>query len=298
MVNVTLDLYSGRPNPTFDLPMAEAEALLAAIATAPRSIWTGVAASILGFRGVVLTLDATTARRHGLPTRFRLGDGAALDIAASAALAERVLRSTPAILGIPPGILVPWTEPPAFIETVPEAPVPETTGQSDVGPESTTTVKDGSCSFEIGRFAPAFWNAPAYVRENNNCYAYGCNMRTSTFPQPGRYAGQKLEHTLASVTACALADGLVRQGNCMPSARKPRWLVALVATPDNPSDWDYHWYRKQQDGYWGHKPGQTLATSRDRSGQLITDPQSCDRGRYTEWGGYFYVPQTADIKLT
>jgi hypothetical protein len=89
-------------------------------------------------------------------------------------------------------------QPSAFKETVPEEPAPEATGQADAGPASTDTIADGNCHVEVGSYNPAFWDAPPYVQENNNSYAYSCNMRTSTSPQPGRYAKQHRDRRTGS----------------------------------------------------------------------------------------------------
>ena len=42
-------------------------------------------------------------------------------------------------------------------------------------------------------------------------------------------------------------------------------------------DRDWHFYRRDADGYWSHKPGGTNATKYDDSGKLITDPIFADR---------------------
>ena len=52
---------------------------------------------------------------------------------------------------------------------------------------------------------------------------------------------------------------------------------------------DYHWYRQDADGMWSHKMGQTPATNRDNSNNLITDPAAANRGAYTNFCGYFCV---------
>lgn len=297
MLRVTVDMFSGRPNPSWDVPAAAAAEILTAIAANRGMISTGSGPSILGFRGLILTLsDDVTASTYGLPKAFRLGDGLAQDVSASSSMAAMLLNAAPEPLAGLTADLRPLIEvPPGLAPEAPPPEAPEATGQRDAWPNNAATVPDGSCRVEVGGYSPVFWNSPTYIRENNNCYAYGCDMRTSTFPQPGRYSGQTLQPTLASVIACALADGAVKQGVCMPTARQPRWLMALVTTPDNIRDWDYHWYRKQMEPYWGHKPGKTLVTNRDSSGNIITDPQTCNRGIYTVWGGYFYAPATMNI---
>ena len=59
---------------------------------------------------------------------------------------------------------------------------------------------------------------------------------------------------------------------------------------------DYHWYRQNPDGTWSHKPGKSEVTNLDASGELIFDPEICDRNyetssgiNYNEFIGYFAV---------
>jgi hypothetical protein len=61
--------------------------------------------------------------------------------------------------------------------------------------------------------------------------------------------------------------------------------MALVIDPG----WDYHWYRHQRGGFWGHKPGGTAARNLDNSNVLIVNPETCNRGGYTDFCGYFYA---------
>lgn len=67
------------------------------------------------------------------------------------------------------------------------------------------------------------------------------------------------------------------------------YKVALVIAPNR----DYHWYRKNYDGTWSHKPGGTAVTNLDRKGNLIYDPESCDRTTgfpsYSEFVGFYQV---------
>ncbi len=135
-------------------------------------------------------------------------------------------------------------------------------------------------------YNPSYWNNNKTRRLKNNCYNYTNNKATNTFAQPGRAAGAQ-----AAVMSCfwvhraAEADGLV------PISSYPTFLLdwksaaALVVAPG----YDYHWYRLGNDGTWSHKRGQTPATNRDNSGNVITDPQFADRGIYTDFCGYFML---------
>ena len=131
-----------------------------------------------------------------------------------------------------------------------------------------------------------------YVQWNNNCYNYARNWRTDTFAQPGRAHGaQTSTMGCARVTTAAMADGLRRRCTCLPGSEFPRRLMALVIDPG----WDYHWYRHQRGGFWGHKPGRTPARNVDNSNVVITNPETCNRGGYTDLCGYFYAGRSVVI---
>lgn len=46
------------------------------------------------------------------------------------------------------------------------------------------------------------------------------------------------------------------------------------------SDNDYHWYRKDSNGYWSHKPGVTPVVNTDASGNLIKNIYNANYGMY------------------
>ncbi|MGG9961998.1 hypothetical protein [Ferruginibacter sp. SUN106] len=139
----------------------------------------------------------------------------------------------------------------------------------------------------------AWWNDGGQRQFNNNCYNYASNYRTDTFAQPGKAAG--LQYT--SLSGCAVAagqrsakDGAV--ADCLidtPAANNvcpgKGHLVALVVAPG----YDFHWYRKGPDGKWSHKPGGTQATLVDNSGNPIADPRTANRGPYTQFCTFMQV---------
>jgi hypothetical protein len=140
----------------------------------------------------------------------------------------------------------------------------------------------GACCSQP-KFTPAFWNDAGTIQYHNNCYNYSNNHRTDTFAQPGRAAGAMYAGlTCADVLAAAAADGIPRlppTGVCPNSRDK----IALVVAPGI----DFHWYRLDTSGFWTHKPGGTQATNVDNSGNPITNPETANRGMYTDFCGYF-----------
>ncbi len=133
----------------------------------------------------------------------------------------------------------------------------------------------------------SFWNDDSQTLYNNNCYNYSTNRATNSFAQPGE-ASDKIYSSLTceSVLEAAKADlGLQATDEFPFGSKNDDTLIALVVAPE----WDYHWYRRDDDGLWSHKPGGTPATNMDSSGEIITSPETANRGPYTEFCDYFRV---------
>jgi len=298
MLRITLDMFSGRENPVGYLDGQDEREVLREL-----SLNRGVLAPIesgyqgLGFRGVIIEpTDDAVGRRYGIPAVAKLAGGATLLEAKAQEIAERLIRK---VLAAGSTDNVPF--PSQFERTVLDllAQVPttdfDTTDDAVAGspgapaPAPTARV---TCQIEVGAFNPGFWNDAAHI-SLNNCYNYASNKRTDTFAQPGKGSGHPYTAlTCAAVTSAALSDGLHKRFDCFPDTEKPRWLVAMVIAPG----YDYHWYRKQKEGFWGHKPGRTAARNTDNNGAVINNPETCARAPYTDFCGYFYVPKSQKIK--
>ncbi|ATC63567.1 hypothetical protein CMV30_06140 [Nibricoccus aquaticus] len=143
-----------------------------------------------------------------------------------------------------------------------------------------------STTYCVPAYAPSYWNDWSTIQYNNNCYNYSNNVRTDTFAQPGRASG----NMYSSINATEVSNGAISDGLIPTDAWSVdpdgRTKIALVIDPG----WDFHWYRQDSDGRWSHKPGGTSATNLDNSGNLITNPETADRGGYTEFVGYFFTP--------
>lgn len=141
-------------------------------------------------------------------------------------------------------------------------------------------------------YEPDWWNDDPTRLGCNNCYNYATNYRTDNFAQPGQASGVSHSLTCATVTAAAIADGLINSPKAGNRCPREGHLVAMVIWPG----WDYHWYRKGRNGYWSHKPGGTPVTNLDNGGALISDPRTADRGGYTQYCT-FMVVMHGHIKL-
>jgi hypothetical protein len=301
MLRIEVDTFSGRPNPVWMITDSQVtKKLLADIAEDPAAVAKqGTGFSGLGFRELrVDVLHDDEPKGRGVPKQFALASTAAKDLKRSGALAQRLIEALPVRSEI---TLVEHSITPldaklremllarlAKYLLDPPRPRPPRGPKPPPPNPLRTTIPDAKCDqcqYEVSQFNPAFWNNAASVWPNN-CYNYARNWRTNTFAQPGRAHGaQTGTMSCGAVTTAAMADGLVKRCHCLPISEWPRRLMALVIDPGN----DYHWYRHQRGGFWGHKPGHTAAKNIDNSNVIITNPETCNRGGYTDFCGYFYA---------
>ncbi len=142
----------------------------------------------------------------------------------------------------------------------------------------------------IPEYEPSAWNDNNGIQLHNNCYNYGCDIQDNTYAQPGLAHGITLSTSdLSDCTAvhnAAVADGL-KPVDCNKGCgcEECQHLVALVISPG----WDYHWYRKDRDGKWSHKMATNPVSNLDNSNNIITDPETADRGSYEIYCGCFCV---------
>ena len=148
-------------------------------------------------------------------------------------------------------------------------------------------------------YTPEEWNVPG-LQEVSNCYSYALddvNRGKSDKHQPGMVHSSTYSpepYRASDLTARVLADNRV---------------VSVADVTDVPPDGfyrivlfvsftDYHFMRQDNDGYWSHKPGRRMAKNTDWSGELITDPLSCNTGPYFAYINCFHVPnnRTAETK--
>ncbi|MFI5179841.1 MAG: hypothetical protein ACHQPI_00410 [Thermoanaerobaculia bacterium] len=252
----------------------------------------------LGFRGITIeALMDDLISAHGLPPVMRIAGGSSQDEQRGLEIAERLISTMQKqTMTSVSGESVKVDE--KLVESILnqlKSRISTTASEPDVagpeGPTKTPMAAAVTCFIELGAFNPAFWNDPAHIGRNN-CYNYGSNRRTDTFAQPGRASGHPITGlNCAAVTTAALSDGLHKRFNCFPDSEKPRWLMALVVAPG----YDYHWYRKQKEGFWGHKPGGTAARNVDNNGHVVSNPETCARAPYTDFCGYFYACRSQRI---
>jgi hypothetical protein len=285
-LRITIDAYSGLPNPTVTIGDREAAGLLERLRPDKRQSakqLPEVPQSILGYRG--LLFEQTGDRAGGLPAQFRLAGGL---------LTGTKLRHIPSD-ELVEDFICGSTGP--FVRT--DLTIDELDGIRRMIPglrQIDWPIFDRPIKWPVRPscpcaplYEPDWWNDP--VRQPaNNCYNYGTNYRTDTFAQPGRATG----HLRAYPPFCsdcrdsAVSDGLIDSPNADNKCPSEGHLVALVVAP-GPGFVDFHWYRKGRNGRWTHKPGPGAATNLDNSAHTIPDPRTADRGPYTDFCTFMTV---------
>lgn len=308
MLQVTLDVFSGRPNPSWILDDEEAKEVLKEISN-NRGIVdeTDSGYQGLGYRGISLELLTDEAvEMYNVPSLFKIANGASLYESKALEVAARLISSmssatlrasgSDSVVDFNEDLQRQLLDRLGSFPKLDSLSEPDSVGIPSVLPEDETTKSVVTCQTDPGAFNPNFWNARAHVRLNN-CYNYAANRRTDTFAQPGRATGRfPYPMDCASVAAAAMSDGARRRFDCLPDSEKPRYLIAMVVAPGV----DYHWYRRHKEGFWGHKPGGTFAKNVDNRGNVVFSPETCDRTSrwpsYTQFCGYFYRPRSIRVR--
>ncbi|HEX4961657.1 MAG TPA: hypothetical protein VF173_12510 [Thermoanaerobaculia bacterium] len=272
MLQVELDIFSGRPNPKWILTPNDERKMVDRIQSDPSLV---IPASTrvggLGYRGYIIEVlkDAETrkgANHSSLPQSFRIGGGNNKD--ASLWLLDTSEKDNPEV----------------------DNHLREITDKAIRNPdkEAVSNVNKGlmmSCANSYLTSSTDFspWNVAPYI-SSNNCYDFAGNCRYSSynFAQPGRHSGYTLTFppNCSNTTTGIQSDGWF---NVCQSANN--LSIALVIWPGQ----DFHFYRVCQNDIWCHKPGNTPARNYDNSNNLIYNPQTCDRGPYTQFCGYWYA---------
>ncbi len=283
-LRITIDVFSGRPNPVLELSGHEEKEVLSRLRRTKRA--TECAAprtplSTLGYRGLQFELGGGRKSKT-LPQSFRVIGGNLVGPRGRYPIIDPALEEFVCGTG---GLLGPLRMGPRFPEYCLEEirRLPEILAKYPW--KKWPWPRKDSCKC-APLWEPSWWNDGGQVQHNNNCYNYGTNYRSDTYAQPGKAAGSMYTSlTCAAVRPAAVADDLIAKPSANNKCPSEGHLVALVVGPG----WDFHWYRKGRNGKWTHKPGGTAATNLDNSGNLITDPRTADRGGYTDFCTFMVV---------
>lgn len=289
---VTLNIFSGRPNPRWILDDAAADELRERMYREPTLV-SAAPPNLggLGYRGLEVQFDDTAERIYIQGGVVNTAPGSPNLLDTKREIEKFVINTMPE-RGQDPGIAMTQKVHGLVRENIEK----ELKAKIDLkeivilDPPilSLCPANKGKCA---PPYEPAMWNFSP-TQANNNCYNYANDRVTNTFAQPGKYHNaQYTALTCASVQPAAVADGLVASPN-FTHAIPDGWFVALVIWPNV----DFHWYRQDKSGCWSHKPGGTAARNTDNSNKIITNPQNADRGNYTQFCS-FMITKPCKVRI-
>lgn len=273
-VIVTLDMYSGLPNPSWEIPEADAEKLAELLSRkrARSTVAAPGSTGRLGYRGLLISSPAGGVA----PMRLRAFDG----------IVEAASLDTPNFIDDDSEIesfLLSTAGPALRTDEIDYI-------QAEIQKNATGGIANSMRSFDlmaVPPYNPAKWNNDPSILQANNCYNYGNDEITNTFAQPGLGSGQAAPYppSCSGTTSAAVRDGLKQIPS--PDVTPADGHIAALVVSTTVGFFDYHWYRLDSNALWSHKPGRTPARNTDNSGRLILDPRTCDRGPYNNFCGFF-----------
>lgn len=167
---------------------------------------------------------------------------------------------------------------------------------------------------ELIQFQPERWHACREAdwldcKDGVNCYSYILNRPEYFWSVPGdgfiktstqnfyksfdaKYENVSLDDFRERLVRGAVGDGLVLVETAVD---KHEYYLAALFFADNEKD--FHWYRKDDDGFWSHKNGRKAASNLDDAGIQIEDPLKIKDTGYPIFGGFFRIPRSG-ITLT
>jgi len=296
-MRVTLRVFSGAPDPEWMVRGKQLQAVKSALMSASPISQIHVPQSHkMGYNGFVLSCIGASS---GV-----LVQGARAVEAALLATGESMLSATaPAVLAHVRPLLGLRVSPKTMVNGMQHVRAwPDMHAPGKWLPLSSNSSSNDPCDSPpvVGPDAPPIYDPNTdddgcfiEMQDENNCYAYGSDIVTNTFPQPGRGSGQKwTENTCEDMGAAAGRDGMVWYGTTLPKGQpSPQGhYAALLIWPDT----NFHWIRRdnQTGQYWSHKPGGTPVTNIDNNGNLITDPSQSDFSPWTQFCGYYIAVPT------
>ena len=299
-LKITLDIYSGRPNPVAQLKGKAAQDLLERLRPI-RRLERGEkglpSEPTLGYRGLII--EQMGGRTANLPQVFRLAHGDLFGPhlahrAADADVEDFICGSTGPLRTLELG----RNFPSLLAREIRR--FREVRLRSSIRHATPRPRRSCRCA---PLYEPAWWNDGGQRELHNNCYNYATNYRTDAFNGasrdasfPGKAAGMVFTaYTREALIAAAVADGLIEYKLAHNQCPSEGHLVALVFVNEGFLQ-DFHFYRKGRNGSWSHKPGLSPVTNVDNSGATISDPRKADRGIYADFGT-FMVAKHGHFKI-
>ena len=168
--------------------------------------------------------------------------------------------------------------------------------------------------FDKRQFDPAEYGPfPEVKPSRGNCYRFACDDPLQIGDDPRKHSinpGNEMTlNTCKELLDAAKKDGAVEPCNsvCPPGHTMIAGAVSTLDIRDilklNPGEWpglkpgvkDFHWWRRQPDGTWKHKPGNTKVTDRDDDNKLILDPSKSNNGVHDIFCGFLCMPDGTDL---
>lgn len=163
------------------------------------------------------------------------------------------------------------------------------------------------------------YNENLHIRESHNCYTYFLNLKSNYAylvckknfkddnmcyrPQPGYASGfypieKKKDYNCDNVMKRTLKDNkhIYKIKNIETKCPKDYYKGAVAVAPGR----DFHYYRKNDDGKWTHKPGYKPSTHLDADNVPIKNPEKSNRNygydskgelNYKDFCGFVCVPR-------
>lgn len=282
---VEVDMYSGLPNPTYELDDQAEKTLMDALAAKRLNVTTRSSASTgrLGYRGLKLH----PINKPGVG-QLHVFDGV-IESVGGTGPSPGFMDVDAELEMLVLSLVKPGLRPEEFSFL-----------QEEIEKNASGGVASNFGDYVLEQlpvYEPNKWNNDKTILLNNNCYNYANDKVTNSFAQPGSGSGLAGPYppSCAGTGDAASRDGEIRIPNSDFSPAEGH-IIALV-TASQPQFKDYHWYRRDATGTWSHKPGRTQVKNTDNSGRIITDPSTCDRGPYESFCGYFHcIPSKVMIR--
>ncbi|MFA8300287.1 MAG: hypothetical protein ACEPOV_09015 [Hyphomicrobiales bacterium] len=142
-------------------------------------------------------------------------------------------------------------------------------------------------------YNPDWWNdGKGYntTQSRHNCYAYAVNYYyEDTLQQgakPGKISGIHIAAPFSAQECidAAVADGLiVLEGEEEPPVgwcKVALFLELIHPNTDGTAASDFHWFRRDKNGFWSNKGSETPVSNLDISGVPILDPRQSGQGKH------------------
>lgn len=130
------------------------------------------------------------------------------------------------------------------------------------------------------------------LRPETNCLTYAANIPFHGKGFPGHLKArgeadlQDTEVTVEGMLDLLIRDGFEFVGIAQPENGNCHVMAALVQPGK-----DFHFLRRNRDGYWSHKTGEWNPCQIDAQGYRILNPARASFPSYEKFVGYFVIPE-------